>query len=93
MTKTMKIERETIMKAARETYDGDLEKYLSTISKQRLTNFRKKVQERFFENLEREHPGKNFVMGKQSLFKANLNKKVGSVLKGKGFSLRVLWYK
>ena len=83
MSKIMKQEREIVMKAARESYRGeDLEKFLSQISTRDLKAFAKKVQEQFLANLERDHPGKNFIIGQPSLLKANVAKKIGSVLKG-----------
>ena len=79
----MKQEKESVMKAARECYKGDnLEKFLSQISTRDLKAFAKKVQERLLANLEKDHPGKNFIIGQPSLLKANVAKKIGSVLKG-----------
>ena len=76
-------EKEGIIKAARECYSGeDLEKYLSKRTSRDLKTFDKKVQERFLANLEKEHPGKNFIIGEPSLLKANLAKKIACVLKG-----------
>ena len=83
MSKVMKQEREIIMKAARECYSGeDLEKYLSKRTSRDLKAFAKKVQERFLANLEKEHPGKNFIIGQPSKLKANIAKKIACVLKG-----------
>ena len=87
MSKIMKQERISVMKAAREKYaeknnGEDLEIYLSKLSAKQMTSFSRKVQEQFLTNLEKEHPGKNFVIGKVSLFKANLRKSIESVLKG-----------
>ena len=83
MTKIMKQERDIVMKAARECYKGEnLEKYLSQISTRDMKTFAKKVQEYFMANLEKEHPGKNFIIGKPSLLKANVSQKIASVLKG-----------
>ena len=82
MTKIMKIEREIVMKAARESYDGVLETYLSKGSKQRLKPFFKKVQVRLLENLERENPGKSFIIGDESMTKSHMAEKIGSILKG-----------
>ena len=79
----MKQERDIVMKAARECYKGEnLEKYLSQISTRDMKTFAKKVQEYFMANLEKEHPGKNFIIGKPSLLKANVSQKIASVLKG-----------
>ena len=83
MPKIMKQEREIVMKAARECYGGEnLEKYLSKISTRDLKAFAKKVQEHFMTNLEKEHPGKNFIIGQPSLLKTNISQKIASVLKG-----------
>ena len=83
MTKIMKIEKEIVMRAARECYSGeDLEKHLSKLTTSKMKNFAKKVQERFLANLEKDHPGKNFIIGKSSMLKANVAKKIGCVLKG-----------
>ena len=83
MTKIMKIEKDIVMRAARECYSGeDLEKYLSKRTSRDLKTFAKKIQERFLANLEKEHPGKNFIIGEPSLLKANLAKKIACVLKG-----------
>ena len=83
MPKIMKQEKEIVMKAARECYGGEnLEKYLSKISTRDLKAFAKKVQEHFMANLEKEHPGKNFIIGEPSLLKANVAKKIAHVLKG-----------
>ena len=83
MTKIMKQERESVMRAARECYSGeDLEKYLSKFTTTKMKTFAKKVQERFLANLEKEHPGKNFIIGKPSVLKANVAKKIACVLKG-----------
>ena len=83
MTKIMKQERENVMKAARECYSGqDLEKYLAKRTSRDMKTFAKKVQEYFMANLEKEHPGKNFIIGKPSLLKANVSQKIASVLKG-----------
>ena len=79
----MKQEREIVMKAARECYRGDnLEKFLSKVTTKDMKSFAKKVQERFLANLEKEHPGKNFIIGQPSLLKANVTKKIVCVLKG-----------
>ena len=79
----MKQEREIVLKAARECYRGDnLEKFLSKVTTRDLKSFAKKVQERFLANLEKDHPGKNFIIGQPSLLKANVTKKIVSVLKG-----------
>ena len=79
----MKQEREIVMKAARECYSGeDLEKYLSKRTSRELKTFAKKVSECFLVNLEKEHPGKNFMIGKPSLLKANVAQKIAWVLKG-----------
>ena len=86
MTKIMKIEKEIVMRAAREIYQGEnLEIYLEQASKKSLKPFGNKVQDRFLTNLEKEHPGKNFVIGKASVVKANLARKIVNVLKGKFF--------
>jgi len=83
MSKIMKQEKEIVMKAARECYSGkDLENYLSKRTSRDLKTFAKKVQERFLANLEKEHPGKNFIIGEPSLLKANIAKKIICVLKG-----------
>ena len=83
MSKIMKQEREIVLKAARECYRGDnLEKFLSKVTTRDLKSFAKKVQERFLANLEKDHPGKNFIIGQPSLLKANVTKKIVSVLKG-----------
>ena len=83
MTKIMKLEREIVMKAARECYSGeDLEKYLSKRTSRDMNNFAKKVQERFLAILEKDHPGKNFIIGKPSKLKANVAQKIARVLKG-----------
>ena len=83
MTKIMKQERENVMKAARECYSGqDLEKYLAKKTSRDMKTFAKKVQGRFLANLEKGHPGKNFVIGQPSLVKANIAQKIESVLKG-----------
>ena len=79
----MKQEKETVMKAARECYRGEnLEQYLSKLSTRDMKTFAKKVQERFLANLEKEHPGKNFIIGKPSVLKGNVAKKIACVLKG-----------
>ena len=79
----MKQEKKIIMKAARECYRGDnLEKYLSKLATRDMKIFAKKVQERFLANLEKDHPGKNFMIGKPSLLKANVAQKIALVLKG-----------
>ena len=79
----MKQEREIVLKAARECYRGDnLEKFLSKVTTRDMKSFAKKVQERFLANLENDHPGKNFIIGQPSLLKANVTKKIVSVLKG-----------
>ena len=79
----MKQEREIVLKAARECYRGDnLEKFLSKVTTKDMKSFAKKVQERFLANLEKDHPGKNFIIGQPSLLKANVTKKIVSVLKG-----------
>ena len=83
MTKNMKIEREIVMTAARESYKGEnLEKYLDQISMKEMGSFAKKVTEKFLENLERQHSGKNFLVGKASRTKGNIKKKIEKVLKG-----------
>ena len=83
MPKIMKQEREIVMKAARECYSGEnLEKYLWQTSATKMKTFVKKVQEHFMANLEKEHPGKNFIIGEPSLLKANVAKKIACVLKG-----------
>ena len=79
----MKQERDIILKAARECYRGNnLEKFLSKVTTRDMKSFAKKVQERFLANLEKDHPGKNFIIGQPSLLKANVTKKIVSVLKG-----------
>ena len=83
MSKIMKQERDIILKAARECYRGNnLEKFLSKVTTRDMKSFAKKVQERFLANLEKDHPGKNFIIGQPSLLKANVTKKIVSVLKG-----------
>ena len=83
MTKIMKQEIEIVMKAARECYSGeDLEKHLSKLTTAKMKTFAKKVQERFLANLEKDHPGKNFIIGQPSKLKANVAKKIACVLKG-----------
>ena len=83
MSKIMKQEKEIVMKAARECYRGDnLEKYLSKLTTKDMKTFAKKVQERFLANLEKDHPGKNFIIGQPSKLKANVAKKIACVLKG-----------
>ena len=83
MPKIMKQEKEIVMKAARECYGGEnLEKYLWQISTRDMKTFAKKVQKHFMANLEKEHPGKNFIIGEPSLLKANVAKKIAHVLKG-----------
>ena len=83
MTKIMNLEKNIVMRAAREIYQGEnLENYLEQASKKALKPFSKKVQDRFLTNLEKEHPGKNFIIGQASLMKANLAKKILKVLKG-----------
>ena len=84
MAKIMKIEREIVMKAARECYEGEnLENYLEQISKKKMETFSKRVNEKFLANLERDHPGKNFLVQKASRTKGNIRKKIEKVLKGK----------
>jgi len=83
MTKIMQIEKEIVMRAAREIYcGGNLENYLEQASKKSLKPFSKKVQDRFLTKLEKEQPGKNFIIGQASLMKANLAQKILYVLKG-----------
>ena len=83
MPKIMKQEREIVMKAARECYSGEnLEKYLTKTSTRDLKAFVKKVQEHFMANLEKEHPEKNFIIGKPSELKKDVSRKIASVLKG-----------
>jgi len=82
MTKIMKIEREIVLKAARESFDGDLETHLRKGSKQRLKPFFKKVQAHLLANLEKENPGKTFAIGDESRMKSDLADKIGCVLKG-----------
>ena len=83
----MNLEKEIIMKAARDIYQGgNLENYLEHASKKSLKPFSKKVQDRFLKNLEKEHPGKNFIIGQASLMKANLAQKILNVLKGESIS-------
>ena len=83
MTKIMNLEKNIVMRAAREIYQGEnLENYLEQASKKALKPFSKKVKDRFLTNLEKEHPGKNFILGQASLMKANLAKKILKVLKG-----------
>ena len=83
MSKTMKLERTSVMKAAREKYEGEnLEIYVSKLTAKRMTSFCKKVYDQFLANLEKEHPGKNFIIGEASLFKSHITKKIESVLKG-----------
>ena len=83
MAKIMKIEREIVMKAARECYEGEnLEKYLKHISKEKIKTFAKKVNKKFLKYLEKEHPGKNFLVGKTSRTEDNIKAKVEKVLKG-----------
>ena len=83
MSKIMKQERVTVMKAAREIYEGEnLENYLKTISKKEMQYFCKKVRDQFLKNLEKDHPGKNFVIGKPSVTRANIANRISSVLKG-----------
>ena len=83
MTKIMNLEKNIVMRAAREIYQGEnLENYLEQASKKALKPFSKKVKDRFLTNLEKEHPGKNFIIGQALLMKANLAKKILKVLKG-----------
>ena len=82
MTKIMKIEKEIVMKAAREIYEGDLEAKLRKASKQALKPFCQKVLERLLANLEKENPGKHFLIGKESRTKKDLADKIGCILKG-----------
>ena len=82
MTKIMKIEKEIVMKAAREIYEGDLEAKLKKASKQALKPFCQKVLVRLLAILEKENPGKHFLVGKESRTKNHLAEKIGCILKG-----------
>ena len=83
MVKIMEFNRAQIVAVAKEIYEGEnLEIYLKQISKTKILPFSRKVQDRFLANLKREHSGKNFVIGQESLLKANLAKKIGAMLKG-----------
>ena len=83
MSKIMKIEKEIVMKAARECYKGEnLENYLQQVSKDMLKSLCKQIQEYILKDLEKENPGKNFIIGKPSLLKSTMIRSIGYVLKG-----------
>ena len=83
MAKKMQVEKEIVMKVSREIYEGqNLEKYLEQASKKKIQSFAKKVTDKLLAYLEREHSGKNFLVGDASRARGNIGQKIECVLKG-----------
>jgi len=84
---SVSVERSRLVDLARIVYDGKLEiedHLKKCLAKKPIAGFFSKVEEKLWTMLTKEHPWKDFTCGKEkSLTRANILKKICTVLKSK----------
>ena len=93
---SVSIERTQLVEIARSIYDGsvEIETHLRTsLKKKPIVGFFSKVEEKLWGMIAKEHPWKDFTCGKESKTRANILKRICTVLKSeflKNFCVRLL---